>query len=451
MRRPKFLRLFTSVFTKLLLIIFIAGMGITLGLIIFLGGYRHHVAASIEPHLVRYVGYLVKEMGDPPDPQRASRIAAETDMVIAYDSPGSSWRTAEAPFHIPPDAVRWWHRSAGIQVGGHHGNFIVRVRHGAGRLTFYLARQEGAEKRLKILTAALFVWIALLMVAAFFAIRRVLKPLVRLKKGVLRVARGELDQRLPLKGADELRDLSAAFNTMTERLEMLVRSKEQLLLDVSHELRTPLTRLKVALALLPDDLDKSGIEEDLREMERKIAELLDTARALQIKASLHLAPERPERLMEEVAARLAAGRPVIEIEPSPPMPRVTIDGAQVRKALKNIVDNAQKYSADDGPPVKIDMDHRPPWWVITVKDRGMGIPTEDLDFIFEPFYRVDKSRTPQTGGYGLGLSLAKSIIEAHGGRIEVSSQEGRGTTVTVFLPVVPRDDADEKSAESQPS
>ncbi len=437
MQRPKVFKLLTSVFTKLLLIIFIAGMGINLAVIFFFGAIRHHVANNYEPHLTRYVAYLVKDMGTPPSLARARQIAAGTNMVIAYESPETRWHTAAPPFDMEDHEFRIWHKTGDIQVGGYHGKFIINVDQGPGRITFYLPHQKDAEKKIKVITAGLFIYITLLMLAAWFAIRWVLKPLQWLKQGVHRVARGELDHKVPLKGSDELRDLATAFNAMTERLQLLIRSKEQLLLDVSHELRTPITRLKVALALLPEGADKESLEEDLKEMELKISELLETARALKIKASLNYAPEEPDRLIRDVTSRLAAGRPELQIERIPDMPSITIDGAQIRKALKNIMDNAQKYSADDDPPVVIRVSHQPPFAVIAVEDKGIGIPSADLDFIFEPFYRVDKSRAPQTGGYGLGLSLAKTIIEAHGGHIEVSSIPDEGTTVTVFLPMQP--------------
>ncbi len=437
MQRPKVFKLLTSVFTKLLLIIFIAGMGINLAVIFFFGAFRHHVAANYEPHLTRYVAYLVKDIGDPPDPVQARQIAADTSMVIAYTSPDTSWQTVPRPFEIEEHAYHMWHEAENFRAGGHHGNFFVEVDQGPGRLTFYLPHQQDAEKKIKVITIALFIYITLLMVAAYFTIRRVLKPLQWLKQGVHRVARGELDHRVPLKGSEELRDLAGAFNTMTERIQLLIRSKEQLLLDVSHELRTPITRLKVALAMLAEGADKQGIEEDLNEIEQKISELLETARALKVKASLNYAPEAPDRLIREVASRLAAAKPPIKVKSTTHMPAITIDGDQIRKALKNIVDNAQKYSADDGPAVEIRVAQQDDFTVIVVEDHGIGIPPADLDFIFEPFYRVDKSRAPQTGGFGLGLSLAKTIIEAHGGRIEVSSTVGQGTTVTVLLPMRP--------------
>ncbi len=114
---------------------------------------------------------------------------------------------------------------------------------------------------------------------------------------------------------------------------------------------------------------------------------------------------------------------------------VSIDAEQIRKALKNIVDNALKFSRPDSEPVSITLTYEATHAAITIQDHGIGIPPEELDFIFEPFYRVDKSRSPQTAGYGLGLSLAKTIIEAHGGSIRIHSTPDKGTGVEIVLPL----------------
>lgn len=431
---PKF---FTSIFTKLLLIILIAGFGINLAIIFFFGVYRHHIAASFHPHLTRYIAYLVKDMGDPPQLERARKIAAETAMVIAYESSNRKWTTGEYPI-LPPKGRHYiWHKKGSIQAGTHHGAHWVFVDQPGGRILFYLPRQAPAEKKIKVLSIALLLYITLLMVGAFLVIRWVLKPLRWLRHGVDQVAKGELAHRVPLKRSDELGDLSVSFNVMTQRIQQLVKAKEQLLLDVSHELRTPITRMKVALAMLAESSDKQNIEEDLNEMEDKINELLETARALKVKAALNLRPVDLGALIHDAAELFQDIRPGVQIKPLSPMPPCDVDARQVRKALKNILDNALKYSPDDGPPVSIAVTSQPPFAVITVIDRGIGIPKEDLDFIFEPFYRVDKSRTPQAGGYGLGLSLAKTIIEAHGGRIDIASTVGQGTTAQIYLPCTP--------------
>lgn len=435
MLKPRIPKLFTSIFFKLMVVILIAGMGINLAIIFSFGAFRHHVSGNYQPHLDRYVDYLIKDIGDPPDQDRARQIAADTDMVIAYEGPGHRWRTSDTPIDIPLSRMRIRHRSERMQAGSYHGAYVVYVHQGDGRFTFFLPHQKMVEKKIKILSMCLLIFISILMIGAYLMIRRVLKPLRWLKHGVEQVARGELSHRVPLKSSDELRDLSASFNTMTGRLQQLIRSKEQLLLDVSHELRSPITRMKVTLALMAPSPQRQSIEEDIMELERKITELLETARALHVKTSLRYKPVDLVALIRQTVKTFAAGRPGIRMARMPDPAPVLVDGELLGKALRNILDNAQKYSPDDTAPVEVSMAADENEVVISIQDHGIGIPPEDLDFIFEPFYRVDKARTPRREGFGLGLSLAKNIIEAHGGEIRVSSTPGRGTLVRVHLPL----------------
>ena len=429
---PKF---FSSIFFKLMVIILIAGLGINLAIIFFFGAFRHHIASNYHGHLTRYIDYLLKDIGDPPDQARARQIAAQTNMIIVYRSKNQTWSTSNRDIAIMMDRIHIWHRDDRLQAGSFRGEHIVNVKQGKGRLTFFLPHRPDAEKKIKVIGIGLLVYITALMVGAYFAIRWVLKPLRWLKHGVDQVAQGELSHRVPLKRGDELRDLSASFNTMTERLQHLIKSKEQLLLDVSHELRTPITRVKVALAMLPDSADRESIEEDLNEMEKKIAELLETARALNIKASLNLAPLDLADLIRRTAKQFDAGKPPIHCDQLPAIPPINVDVGLIRQALKNIMDNAQKYSPDDGRAVQVSVHVAEDAVVISIQDKGVGIPDEDIGFIFEPFYRVDKARTPRRDGYGLGLSLANNIVEAHGGHITVHSVVDQGTLVQIHLPL----------------
>ena len=420
-----------------MVIILVAGLGINLAIIFFFGAFRHHVAGNFRPHLTQYINYLIDDIGDPPDPERARQIAEQTRMIITYASADSNWSTADRPLASPAGRMHILHRSDRVIAGTVDGAYVLQVRQGDSRLSFYLPHQPDAEKKIKIISICLLLFITMLMIGAYLAIRRVLKPLRWLKRGVDQVARGDLMHRVPLRRADELRDLSLSFNTMTERLQHLIRSKEQLLLDVSHELRSPITRVKVALALMPESADRTSIEEDLNEMEKKITELLETARALNIKASLNYAPVDLSELIRSTAALFTSRTPEIRISVVPESATMTVDTERIGQVLKNVLDNAQKYSPEGAAPIELSAAVTPTDATIQVQDHGIGIPKEDLDFVFEPFYRVDKARSPQRSGYGLGLSLAKTIVEAHGGRITIASEPGKGTRVRIHLPRTP--------------
>jgi signal transduction histidine kinase len=426
----------TSISAKLLVVILMTGIGINLAIIFSIGAFQHHVAAPFHAHLARYVAYLVDDLGTPPDRGRAAQIAAQTAMIITFESGGRKWSTAPAFQPFPRDRARTRYNQGGIEVVAYHGNYAVFVTGAEGRIGFYLPRQERAEKKLKLLLLLLLVTISLLMIVAFVAIRWVLRPLGWLKRGVDEVGRGNLKHRVPEKRCDELRELSEAFNTMTERLSRLITAKDRLLLDVSHELRTPITRIRVALAMLPDSDGKESIAEDLAEIEAKITELLETARTLGVKAELNLRSVDPAVLLQQVAEMYQNQPPGVVLDGIEKGAPLMLDENQMLKALRNVVDNAIKYSRPDSAPVRVSVSRDQAAAVIRVRDFGIGIAAEDLPFVFEPFYRADKARSPR-GGFGLGLSLVKTIITAHNGRVDIQSQVGAGTTVTIHLGDVP--------------
>lgn len=426
---PRFL---TSVSTKLLIVILLAGIGINMSIIFFFGTIQYHAAGAFVSHLIRYVDYLVEDLGTPPDQQRAKQMAAETGMVITYESASGKWATGTPPdkyYHVK----KLSYDDGRIKIESRHGSHVVYVRQPDGRIGFFISQPPASKKKIKFLGILLLVLISTIMLLSFLVIRWVLWPLKWLKQGVDAVGRGKLSHRVPLRRRDELRDLSHAFNEMAERLGRLIKAKEQLLLDVSHELRSPITRIKVALAMLPEDDSMQGIAEDLKEIEAKITELLETARSLGIKAELNRSPVKLSELIHDVVKPYADQPPGIHISPMTGHDALMLDREQISKALKNIIDNAVKYSSPQSAPIEVSLSQDTDGAVITVRDFGMGISEADLDFVFEPFYRVDKARTPKNG-YGLGLSLVKTIVTAHNGRVDLESTPGEGTLVRMYLP-----------------
>ena len=272
------------------------------------------------------------------------------------------------------------------------------------------------------------------LVAAYLFIRRVLRPLHTLKGGVEALGAGRLDHRVPLTGRDEFRDLGEAFNTMAARLCDLLQSKEQLLLDVSHELRSPLTRLRVQLEFIQDEETRQNLQADLDEMEAMVTTILEEARLRNTSAVLHLEPTDMADLLRSIAADFQNRAATVVCDTLEPI-TISIDPAKLRIAIRNLVDNALKNTPTGGRPPVISMTRDAVFVRIVVGDHGEGIAATALPHLFEPFYRTDASRSRKTGGFGLGLSLCKAVIEAHHGRIEITSRLGQGTLATVLLPV----------------
>lgn len=281
------------------------------------------------------------------------------------------------------------------------------------------------------------------------------RPLSQLSAAARRFGAGDLSARSGLARRDEFGELSRSFDEMAEQVTQLVRSRQELLANVSHELRTPLARIRVALDLAADgDAEMARealaeIAEDWGELERLVQDVLQSAkldlaadRTRVAETPLRIEPIATSSLLERAAERFRAQQPdrTLALSLDESLPQLWGDFVLLRRVLDNLLDNAQKYSAAHSL-VSLRARRVGDRLEISVEDRGIGINAEDLPHVATPFFRVDRSRTRRTGGLGLGLSLARKIVEAHGGTLEIESAAGTGTTVRVVLPTRPRTDA----------
>ena len=217
---------------------------------------------------------------------------------------------------------------------------------------------------------------------------------------------------------------------------------------MSHELRTPLSRIRVALELASEaqgPLEEDFLQEvgrDLEELEQLVSEILATARldlahgrATGASPPLQRRPTPIATLLQSAAEGLRARHPqrAVQLEVAQGLPDLEVDGVLLRRAVGNLLSNAHKYS-DAGKPIRVRARAEGTEVALSVEDEGIGLSAEDQAKLFTPFFRSDRSRNRGTGGVGLGLVLTKRIVEAHGGRVEVSSQTGHGSTFTVRLP-----------------
>jgi two-component system OmpR family sensor kinase len=311
------------------------------------------------------------------------------------------------------------------------------------------------------LVLAIGIAAALLIAAAvmFPLLSAGLRPLVAMEKTSERIAGGTLSLRLeepPTR--DEIGRFARSFNSMVAQLEAAFKRQKQFVADVSHELRTPLTALGGGLEMLMlgahrGDAEAAhrltrGMYREVERMQRLVEDLLTLARLDEGRLHVHLEPVPIGPLLVEIAeqARRVAGDRRIEADAPPEVPPVLADADRLRQVLLNLMDNAIKYTRDNGTVRLIAHEKAPRHVEIQVRDTGVGIPPEALPHVFERFYRADPSRTRAQrggGGSGLGLSIAKSLIEAQGGVISIASAPDAGTTVTLRFPCV---DATQASA-----
>ena len=281
---------------------------------------------------------------------------------------------------------------------------------------------------------ALFVALSLILLLSYGLMRWILRPLQALTEGVSRITAGDFGYRVVCARRDELGRLAAAFNQMTIKLKAAIESKKQLLIDVSHELRSPLARARVALEFIPDANTRKEVTEEVDEMTQMVDSLLEGAQLESGTAPLRLERTNLSTLAKEMVERYQTFGNVITLRSETSRdPVISIDVDRIRAVVRNLIENAIKYSPEKSL-VTVNVSESANTLSLTVQDQGIGISEAELPHIFEPFYRVDKSRTRATGGFGLGLSLCKKIVEAHGGKIEIESAEGKGTLVTMELP-----------------
>ncbi len=280
-------------------------------------------------------------------------------------------------------------------------------------------------------------WIVFLIMAlGGMVLGRMFRPLRWLMWGVHEISNGNLDFRFPARGRHgEIGYLAEQFNQMVGHIQEMIRSKDQLLLDVSHELRSPLTRLKLSLEMAPKGKMRDSMLNDVAEMETMLTEILEAERLKSGNGKLSLAAVDLAAVAAETLKRYKGRKPGLRLLGERKGLVINADESRVKTVFQNVVENALKYSAGRKKPVEISLTTEADNALVAVQDFGPGIPPEERDKVFEPFYRVDKSRAKETGGFGLGLSLCREIMLAHGGDIRLESDLGRGTKVALRFPL----------------
>jgi signal transduction histidine kinase len=424
----------SSIFIKLLMI-FVSVSLVTVILIYFVFDYfvrspDRELAFRIQ-NRAHYAELLVQEMGTPPNTAVVQKIAREEGITISIEGGGLDFKTDPATPSV--ESVRQ-HALKTFHVG--------EAYTGLAWAKIYLVFERGPYKYLFLfpydpllrarpgLAATLTMFVLLLLAATFLFTRKLLRPLKGLHRGVQEVSRGNFNYRVSSEKSDEFGDLARSFNLMSERIREMIEAKEQLLLDVSHELRSPLTRISVAV-----EVDGSGdvIRKNVKEMGSMIAELLESARLGSANGALRLEPTELSPLLLEAAAKFENETPGVRVVSLPKGVILNIDPGRIRSVVKNVLENAVKYSPKDRKPVEISFEKSADTIEIIVQDFGIGISEREQSLVFEPFYRVDKSRCKETGGYGLGLSLCKKIMTAHGGDLRLTSVLHQGTRVSIVF------------------
>jgi signal transduction histidine kinase len=374
-------------------------------------------------------GYARAIAATSPGREQALRDAHLVGADVRYEGPDGTWTTdpsvpsfGDASVVAPAGWTRAFRaRISCVVPGGHGGRYLFTWDYSRRMHTTHL-----------LLLGLLLALMTAVVHITHVVLRGLLRPLVNLGAGVRQVSAGDLDVRLPEETNDEFGALTRAFNQMARRVREMVRARDQLLLDVSHELRSPLTRMKVALEMEPPGANRDRMAADLAEMSTMVTELLELERLRGGGIRTERRPLAP--LLRDVVDRLGDRGPGVQLFLPDEDLFVPIDSERMRTVFRNLIENAVKYALPDSRPIAVRAFQDGHTVTAEIVDDGPGIPAEDLAQVFEPFFRVDRSRSKRTGGYGLGLSICQRVVAAHGGMLSVRNNAGRGATFTVTLP-----------------
>ncbi|MFP7735728.1 ATP-binding protein [Priestia aryabhattai] len=305
---------------------------------------------------------------------------------------------------------------------------------------------EDVEQSLQTLKFILLIASLVILIPTIFAGRLLSKIILRPIKSLIQtmeeiqVSRTFKKIALSSSSKDELDQMANTFNNMMDLLEENYKKQEQFVSDASHELKTPLTVVESYANMLkrwgmkrPDILEEAieAIHSESLRMKQLTSQMLVLAKD-ESQWELQMEPVDAAAVCRQTIKHLEqAFERTIYLNVKTDHPIVTADEKRLKQLLYILLDNAIKYS-EKAVEVTIT---RSESFMITVTDQGIGIPKEDLSNVYERFFRVDKARNRETGGSGLGLSIARKIVEAHSGRIEISSEEGKGTSITVCFPL----------------
>ena len=386
----------------------------------FLGGYyaRHGGWTNVQPEVER-IGQITG----------GRVILVDVNGYVVADSDGELiGQQADDDWDVPTEPVR----SGPIPVG----YLIFNPPEPIGEK--FLA---SANRTLLLVAAAAGIGAVLLVLGLS---RRILAPVEALTAAARRMAAGDLSQRVDAESEDEIGDLARAFNAMADGLTRLEELRRNMVTDVAHELRTPLTNIRGYLEALRDGVVEQddqlidSLYDEAMLLNRLVDDLQELSLAEAGQITLQRQPvaiaEVAERAVEAARLRAEAAGVTLGSDVRQDLPLVDVDPQRVGQVLRNLLENGIANTPPGGD-VSVTAQVAEGMVEVRVRDTGIGISAEDLPHIFERFYRADKSRSRATGGAGLGLTIARQLVEAHGGHIWAESAEGVGSTFVFTLPL----------------
>lgn len=283
------------------------------------------------------------------------------------------------------------------------------------------------------------------LVVSYALSRGIIAPVQSMKNASQRIAEGHYDERVSLNGTDELSQLAASFNQMASQLEQVEEMRRRLIGDVAHELRTPLTAIKGSAEGLMDGVLPANAEtyqqihNEAERLNHLVSDLQELSRVESKAIQLDIQPVDVTRLLETAVKRMQFQFDEKRVKLDRQLPHdpilVLADEDRALQVLTNLLGNALQYTPENGTVI-VSIAREKAFVKFSIRDTGIGIPAEHLPHIFDRFYRVEKSRSRARGGSGIGLTIAKHLVEAQGGKIWAKSAgEGQGSEFIIILPL----------------
>jgi signal transduction histidine kinase len=422
-----------SLRVRLVLVFLLLALGLS---VIFLGATQRALDVgwrlAVAPLVTDYVDRLVADIGTPPDIARAAALTQRLPVSVRIEGPLVQWQS-----HPEQDEERDW----GDGEGRWHGKsprLLERQTRDGHRITLGLGDLPWQNQPRPF---GLVSWLAVLLVIAlaYLYVRHLMRPIDDIRVGVQRFGRGEFDTPIRVRRRDELGELAEQINTMAGALRNMLDGKRALLLAISHELRSPLTRARLNTELLPESQDtrssRQALLRDLALMRDLIGDLLEGERL----AGAHAALQRVPVDLVALAHGLVQAHPDLErlrLELADDLPMVEADPARLRLALRNLADNALRHGGRTQAPV-LSIQRDGAAVRLVVRDHGPGVDPAQLAHLGEAFFRTDQARQRETGGVGLGLHLARLVVQAHGASLRFRNADP-GLEASFTLPALPR-------------
>ena len=399
----------------------------------------------ISGHLSLHVDYVRADIGDPPRIDRAIMITEKVPVDIRITGPEVNWasdpnfpQVADLEFGasdiFSEDPAAWLNKLSDVEFAAQGQHNFLKIDQGKYDIIVSSPRisdNPSGPDYTPIIIGIGLIWLLI----AYLSVRNLFLPIESIRKGAARIGQGEFSHRIENYRSDELGDLARDINQLADDVKKMLEAKHQLLLGISHELRSPMSRLRLAIEMLPENIPRSDLQDEIREMEQILQVLIEAERLNTRHAGLQRKPTGMKDLVTGLLAQFfEKSAAEIKVDIEPPDLVAELDPARVALLIKNLLSNAIRYSRPESGAITLRARAAQGMLRLEVEDHGPGFTPEEAEGFATPFFRGDSSRTRETGGTGLGLYLCSLIAEAHGGRLYLNREYTEGASVVAELP-----------------